>query len=193
MAKPSHRDKILTEGLKVVHERGFAGASVRDIVQAAGVPQGSFTNHFISKEMFGLEILDLYFLNSQNMIDETLLNEALPALGRLRSYFDWHQTFLEHGCMEKGCLYGNFAAEASEHSEIIRTRLVEIFASLQVLIGNCLKAAVDAGELRQDLDCEHTALFIVSSLQGAMLVGKAQRTTEPMQSLTRIVFERLLR
>lgn len=193
MAKPSHRDKILTEGLKVVHERGFAGASVRDIVQAAGVPQGSFTNHFISKEMFGLEILDLYFLNSQNMIDETLLNEALPALERLRSYFDRHQTFLEHGYMDKGCLYGNFAAEASEHSEIIRTRLVEIFASLQVLIGNCLKAAVDAGELRKDLDCEHTALFIVSSLQGAMLVGKAQRTTEPMQSLTRIVFETLLR
>jgi TetR/AcrR family transcriptional repressor of nem operon len=193
MAKPSHRDKILTEGLKVVHERGFAGASVRDIVQAAGVPQGSFTNHFISKEMFGLEILDLYFLNSQTMIDETLLNEALPALERLRSYFDRHQTFLEHGHMDKGCLYGNFAAEASEHSEIIRTRLVEIFASLQVLIGNCLKAAVDTGELRKDFDCEHVALFIVSSLQGAMLVGKAQRTTEPMQSLTRIVFETLLR
>lgn len=193
MAKPSHRDKILTEGLKVVHERGFAGASVRDIVQAAGVPQGSFTNHFISKEMFGLEILDLYFMNSQTMLDATLLNDALPALERLRSYFDSHQRFLEHGYMDKGCLYGNFAAEASEHSEIIRTRLVEIFASLQSLIGDCLKAAVDAGQLRKDLDCEHTALFIVSSLQGAMLVGKAQRTTEPMQSLTRIVFETLLR
>jgi TetR/AcrR family transcriptional regulator, transcriptional repressor for nem operon len=193
MAKPSHRDKILTEGLKVVHERGFAGASVRDIVQAAGVPQGSFTNHFISKEMFGLEILDLYFLNTQKMLDDTLLNDALTPLQQLRSYFDGHQYFLEHGCRDKGCLYGNFAAEASEHSEIIRTRLVEIFASLQTLIGNCLKAAVDAGDLRKDLDCEHTALFIVSSLQGAMLVGKAQRTTEPMQSLTRIVFETLLR
>jgi integrase len=30
---------------------------VRDVVQAAGVPQGSFTNHFTSKEAFGLEIL----------------------------------------------------------------------------------------------------------------------------------------
>ena len=57
MPKPSHREKILTEGLRVVHERGFAGASVRDIVQAAGVPQGSFTNHFASKEAFGLEVL----------------------------------------------------------------------------------------------------------------------------------------
>jgi TetR/AcrR family transcriptional repressor of nem operon len=193
MAKPSHREKILTEGLKVVHERGFAGASVRDIVQAAGVPQGSFTNHFVSKEMFGLEILDLYVSNSQPMLDDTLLNEALTPLARLRSYFDWHQAFLDHGCLKNGCLYGNFAAEASEHSEIIRNRLVEIFASLQGLIADCLKQAIAAGELRDDFECQKTALFIVSSLQGAMLMGKAQRTTEPLQSLTHILFNTLFR
>ncbi|WP_297844927.1 TetR/AcrR family transcriptional regulator [Pseudomonas sp.] len=193
MAKPSHRDKILIEGLKVVHERGFAGASVRDIVQAAGVPQGSFTNHFVSKEMFGLEILDLYVSNSQPMLDDTLLNEALTPLARLRSYFDWHQAFLEKGCLKNGCLYGNFAAEASEHSEIIRNRLVEIFASLQGLIADCLKQAIAAGELRKDFECQKTALFIVSSLQGAMLIGKAQRTTEPLQSLTHILFNTLFR
>ena len=57
MPRPSHRAKILSEGLQVVHERGFGGASVRDIVHAAGVPQGSFTNHFTSKEAFGLEVM----------------------------------------------------------------------------------------------------------------------------------------
>src|SRR6267378_8526978 len=67
MSKPSNRDKILTEGLRVVHERGFAGASVRDIVEAAKVPQGSFTNHFASKEAFCLEILDLYFKDVRSM------------------------------------------------------------------------------------------------------------------------------
>jgi TetR/AcrR family transcriptional repressor of nem operon len=50
MPKPSHRNKRLTEGLKVLLARGYFGASVRDIVKAAGVPQGSFTNHFSSKE-----------------------------------------------------------------------------------------------------------------------------------------------
>ncbi len=85
MAKPSNRDKILTEGLRVVHERGFGGASVRDIVQAAGVPQGSFTNHFASKEAFGLEVIDRYFANATNTMRETLRNDALPPLQRLRA------------------------------------------------------------------------------------------------------------
>ena len=78
MAKPSNREKILTQGLRVVHERGFAGASVRDIVQAAGVPQGSFTNHFASKEAFGLEVIELYLAAGREVMRDTLLNDALP-------------------------------------------------------------------------------------------------------------------
>jgi TetR/AcrR family transcriptional repressor of nem operon len=192
MAKPSHREKILTEGLKVVHERGFAGASVRDIVQAAGVPQGSFTNHFVSKEAFGLEIIDLYFAHTQLMINATLLNTQLTALERVLAYVEFHQDALDSGCMNKGCLYGNFTAESSEHSELIRGRLVEIYAWLTELISDCLEAAVQAGDLREEHDCAGTALFVVSSLQGAMLMAKAQRTTAALQSL-RAALSTLLR
>ena len=65
MNRISNRDKLLESGRKVVLERGYVGASVRDIVQAAGVPQGSFTNHFASKEAFGLQIIDLYLANGR--------------------------------------------------------------------------------------------------------------------------------
>src|SRR3984957_17325625 len=88
MPKLSNRDKLLTEGLRVVHERGFSGASVRDIVQAAGVPQGSFTNHFASKEAFGLEILELYLPGTPRNVAETLRNDERPPLERLAAYID---------------------------------------------------------------------------------------------------------
>src|SRR6266478_2215132 len=100
MPKSSHRETILTEGLGVVLERGFCGASVRDVVQAAGVPPGSFTNHFASKEAFGLEILDLCFTQVREGIRKTLRNDSL---------------------------IGNFSIEAADHSQAIRRRLVEIF------------------------------------------------------------------
>src|ERR1700712_2552036 len=94
MSRVSNREKILTEGLRVVHAHGYAGASVRDIVQAAGVPQGSFTNHFTSKEAFGLEILELYFSNGRAVMAETLRNDALPPLARLEAYIDANKTRL---------------------------------------------------------------------------------------------------
>ena len=68
MNRISNIDRIVASGLRVMLERGYVGASVRDIVEAAGVPQGSFTNHFDSKEAFSLEVLNLYFDNSRVMI-----------------------------------------------------------------------------------------------------------------------------
>src|ERR1700761_5330763 len=175
MPKPSNREKILTAGLRVVHQRGYANASVRDIVQAAGVPQGSFTNHFASKEAFGLEILEIYFANGLEVIRDTLLNDALPPLQRLGDYIDAGMNRLNQDGMRNGCLFGNFTAEASDHSEAIRNRLVEIYAEVQRAVAYCLRAAVAAGELPTSVDCDEVAGFFVSSLQGANLLAKAVR------------------
>jgi TetR/AcrR family transcriptional repressor of nem operon len=193
MTKPSNREKILTEGLRVVHEHGFGGASVRDIVQAAGVPQGSFTNHFASKEAFGLEILDLYFANGSEVIRETLRNDSLSPLLRFGAWIDANKNRLNQDGMRNGCLFGNFTAEASDHSEIIRHRLVEIFAAVQESVAYCLRAAVNAGELSPSIDCDEVAGFVVASLQGANLLAKAQRSPIPVDRFKQILFSTVLR
>jgi TetR/AcrR family transcriptional repressor of nem operon len=193
MPRPSHRGKILTEGLKVVHERGFAGASVRDIVQAAGVPQGSFTNHFASKEAFGLEVLELYFANSRQVLDETLRNDALAPLKRLGDYIDWNISRLCVNQTRNGCLLGKFALEASDYSDAIRHRVVEIFAEQQQCLEYCLASAVKAGELPADFDCNDVAGFIVASLQGAFMLAKAQRSAQPVVRFRHVLFSKILR
>jgi TetR/AcrR family transcriptional regulator, transcriptional repressor for nem operon len=193
MPKPSLREKILQEGLKVVHANGYANASVRDIVRAAGVPQGSFTNHFGSKEAFGLEVIELYFANSLELFQRTLRNDELPPLQRLRKYIDEGKNRLNQDSMRTGCLFGNFTAEASEHSELIRLRLVEIFGEVRHAIAYCLRAAVKAGELSPCLDCDEMAAFIVSSLQGANLMAKAERSPVPVERFKEILFGAILK
>ena len=193
MGKPSNREKILTEGLRVVHERGYAGASVRDIVEAAGVPQGSFTNHFASKEAFCLEILDLYFKDVRAMIFRTLRNDSLPPLKRLRAFVDAQIKYLNRIGWQNGCLIGNFSAEASEHSEIIRKRLVEIFEEMRQSVAYCLRAAVKLGEVPRKTECDELGGFIVASLQGAILQSKAERRAVPIERFKHLMFSTLLR
>jgi TetR/AcrR family transcriptional repressor of nem operon len=193
MARASNREKILTEGLRVVHAHGFAGASVRDIVQAAGVPQGSFTNHFVSKEAFGLEVIDLYFANSCESMRQTLLNDELPPLQRLGDYVDASRNRLMRNNMRTGCLFGNFTAEASGDNEAIRAKLLDIFAEVRRSLAYCLRAAVNAGELREDFDCDETAAFIFASMQGANLIAKAQRDPAPVERFKKFLFSTILR
>lgn len=193
MAKPSHREKILAEGLKVVHARGYANASVRDIVQAAGVPQGSFTNHFTSKEAFGLEVIELYFLGTSETMRRTLRNEALAPLQRIRAYIDGSKERLASHGMRNGCLLGNFTLEASDHSEAIRLRVLEAFGEMRQAMAACVRDAVQVGEIAPETDCDEIAAFIVQSLQGAILVSKAERSPVPVERLKEVLFSTVLR
>jgi TetR/AcrR family transcriptional regulator, transcriptional repressor for nem operon len=192
MSKISNKDRILADGLKVMLERGYVGASVRDIVDAAGVPQGSFTNHFVSKEAFSLEILERYFANSRIVIAETLRNDDLPPLKRLRAYIDASIAAIKSHEVKNGCLVGNFAAEASDHSEIIRKRVSEIYTELREATAYCLKAAVKAGELPKNLKVNDVADFIVTGLQGAWLVSKVERDLSFAETFKKTLFSTVL-
>jgi TetR/AcrR family transcriptional regulator, transcriptional repressor for nem operon len=192
MARPSNKEKLLTDGLRLVHERGFGASSVRDITQAAGVPQGSFTNHFASKEAFGLEILERYREMTSAAVRATLRNDRLPPLRRLRAWIDGQLEYLRQDDMRRGCLYGNLSAEASEASDAIRFRVASVFAENQASVAYCLEAAIDAGELAPNTDVEELSGFIVSSLQGAILVAKSQRSPIPIERFERVLFQQLL-
>jgi TetR/AcrR family transcriptional repressor of nem operon len=192
MPKPSHRETLLHEGLKVVLAQGYSGASVRDIVRAAGVPQGSFTNHFTSKEAFAHEVLDLYFSMVRGNIDKTLRNDSLAPLRRLRAWFDMQIAFLKKADFRSGCLIGNFSIEASDESELIRQRLSEILNDINESIAYCLKAAVDRGELSASTDVREVASFLYSSWQGAILHAKVEQRIEPLERFKNFLFGQLL-
>ena len=192
MPRPSLREKILTEGFKVVLEQGYCGATVRDIVRAADVPQGSFTNHFASKEAFCLELLIRYFAMVQENITKTLRNDSLKPLPRLRQWFDIQLDFLKQGDFRNGCLIGNFSAEVGAHSDTIQAKLVEMYAQIHESVVYCLKAAVKSGELPATIDCKELAHFLYSSLQGAILQAKVERNPLPLKRFIKIAFSTIL-
>ena len=193
MPRPSLREKILAEGFKVVLEQGYCGATVRDIVRAAGVPQGSFTNHFESKEAFCLELLVRYFAMVQQNITKTLRNDSLKPLHRLRQWFDIQFDFLKQADFRNGCLIGNFSAEVGPHSDTINAKLIEMYAEIHESVVYCLKAAVKSEELPATIDCKELAHFLYSSLQGAILQAKVERSPLPLKRFIKIAYSMILR
>lgn len=192
MPRPSNREKILTEGLRVVHERGFVGASVRDIAKAANVPLGSFTNHFPSKEAFGLEVLERYYEQDYEAVARTLHDQSLSVRARFEAYFDGLISHLSCNEMRGGCLVGNFCAEVADQSEVLRQRLGKIFKGIRDDIAGVLEEGVASGELRADLNCVEAAGFIYSSLQGAILISKVLRLSTPLENCRNQIMRNIL-
>jgi TetR/AcrR family transcriptional repressor of nem operon len=181
MRKTSTREKLLAEGSRVIRERGYTGASVRDIITAAGVPQGSFTYHFSSKEAFCLEVLEMYIAHMRRTAEDTLLNSSLSPLARLEAYLDARVESVSEFGADKGCMLGNFSVETSGRSECIRRRLVETFNELQSYVAQCLRDAVRSGDLPENSVCDELAVMIADLMQGAMLRSRIDRDGAHLQ------------
>ncbi|MBB2929007.1 TetR/AcrR family transcriptional regulator [Paraburkholderia silvatlantica] len=192
MARPSLREKIVDSGVRTLHERGFASAGVREITAEAGVPQGCFTNHFRSKEAFGIAVLDRYHERTQAIMDETLRDQRLPPVARLRAYFDTIMEWLDAAGWRYGCLVGNLSLEMPEHSELLREHLVQVCRSLTASFAEAIRAGQTSGEIRSDLDADDAATFLLASWEGAMMRMKVDRSPLPLEQFKRVIFTMLL-
>jgi TetR/AcrR family transcriptional regulator, transcriptional repressor for nem operon len=189
MPKRSNRNDIIAAGLKVMFRTGYSGSSVRDIVAEAGVPQGSFTNHFRSKEGFAEAVLNHYFAYLQGLVREALENTALSPRQRLRRYLDIITTKLEADRWERGCLIGDLSLEASGQSEPLRTRLAAIYAEWRAPFAACIAEAQAAGEIAATFDATELAEFLLASWQGAILRMKVERGPAPLERFKKIAFD----
>src|SRR5438094_1316930 len=122
MGRPSLRGKILRTGMRLMFRSGYQGATVRDICAAAGAPQGSFTNHFRSKEAFAVEVLDQYFDYLKRLVRQALNDETLTPRQRLKRYLDIITGKLECDRWRIGCLIGAWRLEASSQTTRLRER-----------------------------------------------------------------------
>jgi TetR/AcrR family transcriptional repressor of nem operon len=189
MARPSLRDKILRAGLPVMFRSGYHAASVRDICAAAGAPQGSFTNHFRSKEAFAVEVLDQYFDYLKGLVREALNNETLTPRQRLKRYLEIITDKLERDRWMIGCLIGDFSLQASSHSKRLRQRLDAIFQEWRALFAGCIAAAQSAGEIESQFEATELAEFLLASWEGAILRMKVERGPAALERFKAIVFE----
>jgi TetR/AcrR family transcriptional regulator, transcriptional repressor for nem operon len=189
MGKPSHREAILKAGLKVMFQAGYQGASVRDICAAAGVPQGSFTNHFRSKEAFAQEVLDRYFAHVKGFVEEALDDASLSPRERLKRYLDIISGVLADDKWNRGCLIGDFSLETTGQSTLLRERLEAIFQEWRAPFASCIAEAQTAGEIDSTFDPVDLAEFLLASWEGAILRMKVERGPASLDRFKNIVFQ----
>jgi TetR/AcrR family transcriptional repressor of nem operon len=189
MGRRSLRDQILRAGLPVLFRRGYHAASVRDICAAASAPQGSFTNHFRSKEAFAVEVLDHYFDYLKGLVSEALNNETLTPRQQLKRYLDIITDKLERDRWMLGCLIGDFSLQVSSHSKLLRKRLDSIFREWRTLFASCIAAAQSTGEVDSRFDATELAEFLLASWEGAILRMKVERSSAALERFKTIVFE----
>lgn len=170
------RDRLLAAGLASIHAQGFAATGVQEITGAAGVPKGSFYNHFPSKAAFGLAVLEAYWKGAAGPV--ALLEEpGRGARDRIARHFRALQASLAAAGHELGCLLGNFAVEGPSLGAEVRARVAECYAEWTGALARCLDAGAAAGEIRRDIAPVDLARTLLAAWQGTVQRAKAEANT----------------
>jgi TetR/AcrR family transcriptional repressor of nem operon len=186
MARPSKRADILRIGGDVRHRRGYGGTSVESITEAAGVPKGSFFNHFGSKEQFGAEALDAYFARWEEQVAQILASAPGPA-SQVKALMRAASGGAGVEGPFDGCMVGNFSLEIATQGPAVRDQLQRIFARWAEPFRTVIAAGQASGIFGTTLSADRLARFIVNSLQGAILRAKVDQSELALRECEELV------
>jgi TetR/AcrR family transcriptional repressor of nem operon len=189
MARRSMREEIVEAGLAQFHERGFNAAAVKDITDRAGVPKGSFYNHFESKEALAMVALERYGVE-RRLTD--LADKSVEPVARIRGHFEFLRDEVIDAELTKGCLLGNFGTEIIDHSEAIRGSVRDGLAAWTKLLSGALAEGQQAGAIREELDPDQTARFLLSAWEGTLIQARAYKSADVFDSFFDLTFSTLL-
>ncbi len=176
------KEHLLDSGIDVMKGQGYNGTSVKDIVDAAGVPKGSFYNYFDSKEAFAIEAIEKMAAQSLEDGQRQLSNSAMAPLDRLHGFFAGN---IDQCCDDKfkvGCFLGNMCQEMADNSEQIRLKIKYVLRKHTQMIAAVLEEAKQQGEISTSMDSNTVAEFVFNAWEGALMRMKASKCREPLDA-----------
>jgi TetR/AcrR family transcriptional repressor of nem operon len=162
-------DRAIDRATQVFWKKGYSNASLRDLLKAMGIGEGSFYNTVKSKKHLYLECLKHY--------DDTVSRRRLAALvapasvkDGVRAFFKTVLDELDDPRTPRVCLLaGSLSADVLAERELNQYVVSGMTAFSDGFRGR-LKSAKESGELPRDFDEDVAAQVLVTYLQGLFRV-----------------------
>lgn len=184
------REALISVGIGLLTTQGYAATGVQQIVSAAGVPKGSFYNHFASKESYCAAVLDRYM--------EVLLPRLESPGGRsdpVGTVRAFHQGLLRVLDARPGtlaCMLGALATEVDEASASLRDAMT---SGLERWVGAYEVLFAEGqflGQVRADIPARQLAEVFWNQWQGGLAQMRVRRSTDSLKLSLEVMLSALL-
>ena len=185
------RQQILDHAVALASKVGLGGMTIGSLAESLNLSKSGLYAHFQSKEALQLKTLEA---GAEKFID-TVVRPALKAPRgepRLRALFENWCRWPEESSLQGGCLFVQVAAEYDDISGPVRDMLVRLQKDWLDVLVNAVRATVNEGHFRADVDAEQFAY----ELYGVMLMfhHSARLLGDPKaEQRARIAFESLIK
>ena len=170
MPTADRRTDLLDLAQGMIQERGYNAFSFKDLAAQVGIKTASVHYHFPSKGELGLQVMKRYL----DQLELSLRTWAeLPSeTARLRAFVgSYRDTEIQGGI----CLCGSMASDIQTLDAPIRSPINRYLQRSEQWVGQCVQAGLESGEFLSTLPAETLAMSLLPSLQGALILSRAQR------------------
>ena len=181
---PDTKAHLLATGYQLIAKKGFTAVGLKQILDTAGVPKGSFYHYFASKEAFGEAIINHYFSLYKTRLD-VIDAQDVSAQQKLYDYFqNWYDT-QQNGCDHEKCLVVKLSAEVADMSETMRKALDTGYQQTTMWLAKQIKAGWADGSVPRldNISAESMAKRWYFAWLGASLIAKISQTNTPLAEI----------
>ncbi len=190
--QPNTKHRIIQAGCSAITAKSFNGCGLKEILDDAGVPKGSFYHYFRSKEDLGVAVIEQSAREHVEYMRELLEQRDVPPLERIRRLFaELREYYAEQG-LRRECIIPKLALEVAQLSEPMRLAIRYAYGRWAALLAKTLDEAKAAGELAADVDSERTANLLVNTWEGVTIRMQIEKSLDPLDQFLEDVLTRLL-
>lgn len=191
--KNETRARLVEAARELFFKQGYAATGIAQILKEADAGSGSLYYFFPTKEDLLLAVLEFYKEALYPYVVQPVLDRVSDPIERVFGILDGYRQQLETTNYQYGCPIGNLALELCNTHPAARELIVENFNGWKAAIRKCLEHA--AGRLPADTDLDRLALFVLNTMEGAVMLARSYHSPEPYNNAVthlRDYFDRLL-
>lgn len=168
--------------LELIQTSGYSGTGLNAVIDHAAAPKGSIYFHFPDgKEGLGVAAVDLAAAQFRTLIAEAA-ESARGAAQAARAAIEALTSIVSRSDYRLGCPVSVVTLEMGAESERLRHACASAFESWIVPTAALLEAdGIDAEGARS------LATVIVATIEGAVIVSRAMRSPQPLESAADVV------
>jgi len=171
------RQRIIAAAAPIFNQRGFAGCSMHDVMEAAGLEKGGLYRHFASKDELAIEA----FRHSLAEVIAARKADGATAPGAVAKLLHHvHQFVRVPSPVKGGCPLMNTAIDADDTHPELRNLAKQAIESWKSSLSRIVEEGIRSGEIRSDVRPERIANVIVATLEGALMISRLEENRHAM-------------
>ncbi len=181
------RKRIVREAARLFSLKGYHDTKLEEVLKGARVTTGAFFHHFDSKEDLGFTVIESHMKERRRELERiekqmrTVRGNSDPLVPLLRRLDAIRLMVREREKWKGGCIIGNLSTALSDTHDAFRKRLAECFDEMALEFKPYLDAAVKKYRPGQHLDTWPVARYIVSIVEGSIMLARTRRDRQLME------------